>query len=142
MKDGLARLTVSSISWFHSIRKCYPSIANCHQCKGWEHWSSGYEGRGFAFQHRILYGHFSRVFDVKNCNVCLRKRPGIALFKKFDTFKDYSLSHRHSRLRGLDRCHHPNDQDHDRVRRRKAENVSSRQSPRQGQQNLATIKMF
>ena len=82
LKDGLARLTVSSISWFHSIRKCYPSIANCHQCKGWEHWSSGYEGRGFAFQHRILYGHFSRVFDVKNCNVCLRKRPGIALFKK------------------------------------------------------------
>ena len=32
------------------------------------------EGCGFESQHRILDGHFSHLFVVKICNVCL-KRP-------------------------------------------------------------------
>ena len=34
------------------------------------------EGRGFESRHRILNGHFSHIFAVKICNVCL-KRPKI-----------------------------------------------------------------
>ena len=34
------------------------------------------EGRGFESRHRILDGHFSHIFVVKICNVCL-KRPKI-----------------------------------------------------------------
>ena len=32
------------------------------------------KGRGFESRHRILDGHFSHIFVVKICNVCL-KRP-------------------------------------------------------------------
>ena len=31
------------------------------------------EGCGFKSQHRKLDGHFSHVFFVKNCNVCLKR---------------------------------------------------------------------
>ena len=31
------------------------------------------EGRGFKSQHHILDGHFSHIFVVKICNVCLKK---------------------------------------------------------------------
>ena len=34
------------------------------------------KGRGFESRHRILDGHFSHIFVVKICNVCL-KRPKI-----------------------------------------------------------------
>ena len=34
------------------------------------------KGRGFESQHHILDGHFSHIFVVKICNVCL-KRPKI-----------------------------------------------------------------
>ena len=34
------------------------------------------EGRGFESRHCILNGHFSHIFAVKICNVCL-KRPKI-----------------------------------------------------------------
>ena len=34
------------------------------------------KGHGFESRHCILDGHFSHIFDVKNCNVCL-KRPKI-----------------------------------------------------------------
>ena len=34
------------------------------------------EGLGFESRHCILDGHFSHIFAVKNCNVCL-KRPKI-----------------------------------------------------------------
>ena len=51
---------------------------------GREAWSKGVmggdsrsEGRGFESRHYILYGHFSHIFVVKNCDdVCL-KRPKI-----------------------------------------------------------------
>ena len=33
-------------------------------------------GCGFKSRHRILDGHFSHIFVVKKCNVCL-KRPKI-----------------------------------------------------------------
>ena len=44
------------------------------------------EGRGFKSRYHILDGHFSHIFVVKNCNVCLKrpkinkKRPGLAHF--------------------------------------------------------------
>ena len=31
------------------------------------------EGCGFASQHCILEGHFSHLFDVKICDVCLKR---------------------------------------------------------------------
>ena len=34
------------------------------------------EGRGFKTRHCIVDGHFSHIFVVKICNVCL-KRPKI-----------------------------------------------------------------
>ena len=34
------------------------------------------EGRGFESQHHFLDGHFSHIFVVNICNVCL-KRPKI-----------------------------------------------------------------
>ena len=46
------------------------------------------KGHGFEFRHCILDGHFSHLFVVKICNVCLKipkineKRPGMAHFKK------------------------------------------------------------
>ena len=46
------------------------------------------KGRGFESRHRILDGHFSHIFVVKICNVCLKrpkineKRPGMAHFLK------------------------------------------------------------
>ena len=44
------------------------------------------KGRGFESRHHILDGHFSHIFVVKICNVCLKrpkineKRPGLAQF--------------------------------------------------------------
>ena len=46
------------------------------------------KGGGFESRHRILDGHFSHLFVVKICNVCLKrpkineKRPGLAHFYK------------------------------------------------------------
>ena len=46
------------------------------------------KGRGFESRHRILDGHFSHLFVVKICNICLKrpkineKRPGMAHLKK------------------------------------------------------------
>ena len=46
------------------------------------------KGGGFESRHRILDGHFSHLFVVKICNVCLKrpkineKRPGLAHFLK------------------------------------------------------------
>ena len=34
------------------------------------------EGHGFESRHRIMDGHFSHIFVVKICNICL-KRPKI-----------------------------------------------------------------
>ena len=48
--------------------------------------------RGFESQHRILDGHFSHIFVVKICNVCLNrpkineKEAGLAHFKKIMWF--------------------------------------------------------
>ena len=46
------------------------------------------KGCGFESRHRILDGHFSHIFVVKICNVCLKrpkineKRPGWPIFLK------------------------------------------------------------
>ena len=46
------------------------------------------KGCGFESQHRILDGHFSHIFVVKICNVCLQrpkvneKEAGVGPFKK------------------------------------------------------------
>ena len=43
---------------------------------------------GFQSRHRILDGHFSHIFVVKICNVCLKrskineKEAGVGTFKK------------------------------------------------------------
>ena len=48
-------------------------------------------GRGFVSRHCILDGHFSHLFVVKICNVCLKRpkmnelRPGLAHLKKYFT---------------------------------------------------------
>ena len=47
------------------------------------------EGHGFESRHRILDGHFSHIFVVKICNVCLKrpkinkKEAGVGPFKKW-----------------------------------------------------------
>ena len=46
------------------------------------------KGRGFESRHHILDGHFSHIFVVKICNVCLKrpkineKEAGVGPFKK------------------------------------------------------------
>ena len=50
--------------------------------------NSRFKGRGFESRHHILDGHFSHIFVVKICNVCLKrpkineKEAGVGPFKK------------------------------------------------------------
>ena len=57
------------------------------------------KGRGFESRHRILDGHFSHIFVVKNCNeVCLKKlkinekEAGVGPFLKKTVYRFQSLT--------------------------------------------------
>ena len=48
------------------------------------------KGHGFKSLHRILDEYFFTFICCKNCNVCLKKRPGRPIFFKKDAL-DFSL---------------------------------------------------
>ena len=74
------------------ILSCCSFVAALKMQQTLKHWRPGLvvmvgdscsNGREFKFRHRILDGHFFTFICCKNCNVCLKKRPGLAhYFKK------------------------------------------------------------
>ena len=69
-------------------------------------------GRVFVSRHCILDGHFSHLFVVKICNVCLKRpkmnelRPGLAhlkkiFYKKLALGSEHPLSLSPSKVRGV-----------------------------------------